>query len=123
MAAFHPFADLSVAYQAFGFIHSREKILKITIPKLNPISELRSPQIASPYFAPPCEGAFARSVNRTKTFHVKHFCPIEGQNRTKLMAERSAIRLRSTCRSSSWHGDSQTVRINLRPRTPVRKRI
>jgi hypothetical protein len=28
MAAFHPFADLSVAYQAFGFIHSREKILK-----------------------------------------------------------------------------------------------
>ena len=76
MAAFHPFADLSVAYQAFGFINSREKILKITKPKLNPIAEFRSSQISVLHIAPPCEAAFAQSVNRTKTFHVKQFCPI-----------------------------------------------
>jgi hypothetical protein len=25
------------------------------------------------------------AVNRTKTFHVKHFCPIGAENLTKLM--------------------------------------
>ena len=48
------------------------------------------PQILVPHSAPPCACAFARSVNRTKTFHVKHFGPVCPSFRTKLMAKRSA---------------------------------
>jgi hypothetical protein len=40
------------------------------------------------------------SANRTKTFHVKQFCPIEALNRSKLMVERSAS-LRQTRALSS----------------------
>ena len=44
--------------------------------KLNTNLEFCSIKILAPYFAPPCESHFAQTVNRTKTFHVKHFCPI-----------------------------------------------
>jgi hypothetical protein len=44
----------------------------------------------APDFAPPCEGLFAQTVNRTKMFHVKHFCPIEAAFRSKLIAHPSS---------------------------------
>jgi hypothetical protein len=33
-------------------------------------------QIPALHVTPPCESMFAQSVKRTKTFHVKQFCPI-----------------------------------------------
>ena len=60
---------------------------KITGPKPNLIAEFRSPRIPAPHVTPPCESIFAQTANRTKTFHVKHFCPIGPCNRTNLMDE------------------------------------
>jgi len=39
-------------------------------------------------------------VNRTKTFHVKHFCPIEGSDRTEMMAEVSVLNIQKAL----WRG-------------------
>src|SRR5271169_5051443 len=41
-------------------------------------SDVSLRKIPVSYRAPPCQNTFAQTVNRTKTFHVKHFCPIEG---------------------------------------------
>jgi hypothetical protein len=35
-------------------------------------------QIPDLHLAAPRESAFAQTANRTKMFHVKHFCPIDG---------------------------------------------
>jgi len=61
---------------AIGFRFNQERFLKITKPKPNPNAGFCLPQIPALHIALLYEGAFAQSVNRTKTFHVKHFCPI-----------------------------------------------
>jgi hypothetical protein len=48
---------------------------------LNPLFRLR--QIPASYHPPRSESAIAQTVNRTKMFHVKHFCPIGQKNRSK----------------------------------------
>ncbi len=50
-----------------------------------PIADFRLRQTPDSHLAAPCKSAFAQSVNRTKVFHVKRFCPIGRQNLTKLM--------------------------------------
>jgi hypothetical protein len=44
------------------------------------------PKISRRTSPPPCETSFAVTVNRTKTFHVKHFGPIRASNRTILIS-------------------------------------
>jgi hypothetical protein len=69
----------------FGFFLSRmrARILNQSQRKKHrlkhkPIANFRLRQIPDSHLAAPCKSAFAQTVNRTKTFHVKHFCPIGG---------------------------------------------
>jgi len=50
---------------------------KLTL-KHKPIANVRLRQIPDSHIAAPRKSAFAQSVNRTKMFHVKQFCPIGG---------------------------------------------
>ncbi len=54
-----------------------------TRPKLNPNPLVHLRKIPAAYRAPPCKSAFAQSINRTKMFHVKHFCKAGAENLTK----------------------------------------
>src|SRR5208283_3552174 len=56
---------------------------------LNLISNVRLRQIPDSYQSPRNKCALAQIVNRTKTFHVKQFCPIGPRNRTKLKSHTS----------------------------------
>ena len=42
----------------------------------------RSKDFAQKTIFAPCEAMILSTVNRTKMFHVKHFCPIGPRNRT-----------------------------------------
>ncbi len=66
-----------------NFSQPERDFKKRTAKKLNPIATFRLLQIPALYPAPPCESAFAQTVNRTKMFHVKHFGTIRPRNRTK----------------------------------------
>jgi hypothetical protein len=56
-------------------------------PKPNPIAGFRIAKIFAPHITAACECHFAQTANRTKMFHVKHFGPVEGQDRTKRIGE------------------------------------
>ena len=49
---------------------------------MNFIANFRLPQILASYYLPRNKSAVAQTAHRTKTFHVKHFCPIEPRSRT-----------------------------------------
>src|SRR5208283_2210012 len=76
----HPYAQNSKKPRGITIISSNS----------SPYFEMRLPCL-EPYFAPPCGSHFAQTVNRTKTFHVKHFCPIGASFRSKLIAHPSAL--------------------------------
>jgi hypothetical protein len=59
--------------------------LKTAGPKHKPITIFHLRQIPDSHFAASRKSALAQTVNRTKMFHVKHFCPIGGKNLTTLM--------------------------------------
>jgi hypothetical protein len=55
---------------------TRKTFFKNRRPKHKPIANFRLRQIPNSDLAETCKSAFALTANRTKTFHVKHFCPI-----------------------------------------------
>ena len=62
-----------------------------TAVKPKSIAIFCSRQIPVSYLATPHKSAFVQTVNHTKTFHVKQFCPIGRNFLTELMQKSLAL--------------------------------
>ncbi len=77
--------DIEGKWQIMMVLPSGTSHAGTKFPQINPTAYLRLPKIPASYCTTLGKRALAQTANSTKTFHVKHFCPIEAGNRTFLM--------------------------------------